>query len=170
MGAVVAFTDITASSFVGRQQLEDGASVSGGGIATSSLLYLVLPVIMAGAMFVQYKLNPAPPDPIQAKVFMILPLVMSVTFAFFPSGLVLYWVTNNVLTLAAVPWILAHGGEAYAARWPGFTALERPTTEGWRPAAQGSRSSGMSALASWSSIGLPVESSQPETSQPSPFR
>jgi YidC/Oxa1 family membrane protein insertase len=62
--------------------------------------FFVLPVIMAGAMFVQYKLNPAPPDPIQAKVFMILPLVMSVTFAFFPAGLVLYWVTNTILSIA----------------------------------------------------------------------
>ena len=62
--------------------------------------WFVLPVIMAGAMFIQYKLNPAPPDPIQAKVFMILPLVMSVTFAFFPAGLVLYWVTNTVLSIA----------------------------------------------------------------------
>ena len=62
--------------------------------------YYVLPVIMAGAMFVQYKLNPAPPDPVQAKVMMILPLVMSVTFAFFPSGLVLYYVVNTLLTIA----------------------------------------------------------------------
>ncbi len=62
--------------------------------------FYVLPVIMAGAMFVQYKLNPAPPDPIQAKVFMVLPLVMSVTFAFFPAGLVLYWVTNTILSIA----------------------------------------------------------------------
>jgi YidC/Oxa1 family membrane protein insertase len=60
----------------------------------------ILPLIMAGAMFVQYKLNPTPPDPIQAKVFMIMPLVMSVTFAFFPSGLVLYWVTNTLLSIA----------------------------------------------------------------------
>ncbi|MET0808575.1 MAG: membrane protein insertase YidC [Pseudoxanthomonas sp.] len=60
----------------------------------------ILPAIMAAAMFVQYKLNPAPPDPIQAKVMMILPLVMSVTFAFFPAGLVLYWVTNTLLTIA----------------------------------------------------------------------
>ena len=60
----------------------------------------ILPLIMAGAMFVQYKLNPAPPDPVQAKVFMIMPLVMSVTFAFFPAGLVLYWVTNTVLSIA----------------------------------------------------------------------
>ena len=62
--------------------------------------YYILPAIMAVAMFVQYKLNPAPPDPVQAKVFMILPLVMSVTFAFFPAGLVLYWVTNTVLSIA----------------------------------------------------------------------
>ena len=55
---------------------------------------------MAGAMFVQYKLNPAPPDPVQAKVFMIMPLAMSVMFAFFPAGLVLYWVTNTVLSIA----------------------------------------------------------------------
>jgi YidC/Oxa1 family membrane protein insertase len=62
--------------------------------------FFVLPVIMAGAMFVQYKLNPTPPDPIQAKVFMILPIVMSATFAFFPAGLVLYWVTNTLLSIA----------------------------------------------------------------------
>jgi len=62
--------------------------------------FFVLPVIMAGAMYVQYKLNPTPPDPIQAKVFMILPFVMSITFAFFPAGLVLYWVTNTLLTIA----------------------------------------------------------------------
>jgi YidC/Oxa1 family membrane protein insertase len=45
-------------------------------------------------------LNPAPPDPVQAKVMMILPIVMSVTFAFFPSGLVLYYVVNTLLTIA----------------------------------------------------------------------
>src|SRR3984957_16185164 len=62
--------------------------------------YFILPAIMAGAMLVQYKLNPTPPDPIQAKVFMIMPLVMSVTFSFFPAGLVLYWVTNTLLSIA----------------------------------------------------------------------
>jgi YidC/Oxa1 family membrane protein insertase len=62
--------------------------------------YFILPAIMAAAMFVQYKLNPTPPDPIQAKVFMIMPLVMSATFAFFPAGLVLYWVTNTLLSIA----------------------------------------------------------------------
>ena len=61
--------------------------------------WFVLPVIMAVAMFIQTKLNPTPPDPIQAKVFMILPIVMSLTFAFFPAGLVLYWVTNTVLSI-----------------------------------------------------------------------
>jgi YidC/Oxa1 family membrane protein insertase len=60
----------------------------------------ILPAIMAVAMFVQYKLNPAPPDPVQAKVFMIMPFAMSVMFAFFPAGLVLYWVTNTVLSIA----------------------------------------------------------------------
>ena len=62
--------------------------------------FFVLPLIMAGAMFAQYKLNPAPPDPVQAKVFMIMPFAMSVMFAFFPAGLVLYWVTNTLLTIA----------------------------------------------------------------------
>jgi YidC/Oxa1 family membrane protein insertase len=62
--------------------------------------YFILPLIMAGAMFVQYKLNPAPPDPVQARVFMIMPIVMSATFAFFPAGLVLYWVTNTILSIA----------------------------------------------------------------------
>jgi YidC/Oxa1 family membrane protein insertase len=62
--------------------------------------YFILPAIMAGAMFFQYKLNPPAQDPVQAKVFMIMPLVMSVTFAFFPAGLVLYWVTNTILSIA----------------------------------------------------------------------
>ncbi|MGH8304729.1 MAG: membrane protein insertase YidC, partial [Steroidobacteraceae bacterium] len=62
--------------------------------------WFILPGIMAVAMFVQYKLNPTPPDPVQAKVFMIMPLAMSATFAFFPAGLVLYWVTNTVLSIA----------------------------------------------------------------------
>ena len=66
----------------------------------AKLKFFILPAIMAGAMFVQYKLNPAPPDPVQAKVFMVMPLVMSVMFAFFPAGLVLYWVTNTVLSIA----------------------------------------------------------------------
>jgi YidC/Oxa1 family membrane protein insertase len=62
--------------------------------------FFVLPLIMAVAMFVQYKLNPQPPDPVQQKVFMIMPIAMSAMFAFFPAGLVLYWVTNTVLSIA----------------------------------------------------------------------
>jgi len=61
--------------------------------------YFVLPAIMAAAMFVQYKLNPQVGDPMQQKVFMFMPLAMSVTFAFFPAGLVLYWVTNTILSI-----------------------------------------------------------------------
>jgi YidC/Oxa1 family membrane protein insertase len=60
----------------------------------------ILPAIMAAAMFMQYKLNPTAADPVQQKVFMIMPLVMSFTFAFFPAGLVLYWVTNTILSIA----------------------------------------------------------------------
>jgi YidC/Oxa1 family membrane protein insertase len=61
--------------------------------------YYILPAIMAGAMFVQFKLNPQMGDPVQQKIMMIMPLAMSVTFAFFPSGLVLYWVTNTILSI-----------------------------------------------------------------------
>ena len=60
----------------------------------------ILPAIMAVAMFVQYKINPQMGDPVQQKIFMIMPIAMSVMFAFFPSGLVLYWVTNTVLSIA----------------------------------------------------------------------
>jgi len=59
--------------------------------------YYILPVIMGASMFIQTKMNPAPPDPIQAKVMLILPLVFSVMFFFFPSGLVLYWTMQNIL-------------------------------------------------------------------------
>ncbi|MGB5736386.1 MAG: membrane protein insertase YidC [Thiohalocapsa sp.] len=61
--------------------------------------YYVLPLIMGVSMFVQQKLNPPPPDPIQAKVMMALPFVFTVFFAFFPSGLVLYWTVNNLLSI-----------------------------------------------------------------------
>ncbi|MCB1802161.1 MAG: membrane protein insertase YidC, partial [Gammaproteobacteria bacterium] len=62
--------------------------------------YFVLPLIMGVSMFVQQKLNPAPPDPMQAKIMMALPVVFTVMFAFFPAGLVLYWVVNNLLSIA----------------------------------------------------------------------
>ena len=62
--------------------------------------YFVLPAIMGAAMFGQFKLNPAPPDPMQAKIFAFMPLVMTVMMAFFPAGLVLYWITNTGLSIA----------------------------------------------------------------------
>jgi YidC/Oxa1 family membrane protein insertase len=62
--------------------------------------YYILPIIMAASMFVQTKLNPTPPDPIQAKVMLYMPLIFSVMFFFFPAGLVLYWVVNNLLSIA----------------------------------------------------------------------
>ncbi len=62
--------------------------------------YFILPLLMGAAMFGQYKLNPTPPDPVQAKVFMFMPIIMTVMFAWFPSGLVLYWLTNTVLSIA----------------------------------------------------------------------
>lgn len=62
--------------------------------------YFILPLIMGAAMFLQQKLNPAPADPVQAKVMQIMPIVFTGFFAFFPSGLVLYWVTNTILSIA----------------------------------------------------------------------
>lgn len=62
--------------------------------------YFVLPLVMGVTMFIQQKLNPAPMDPVQEKVMSILPIVFTVFFAFFPSGLVLYWVVNNILSIA----------------------------------------------------------------------
>jgi YidC/Oxa1 family membrane protein insertase len=62
--------------------------------------FYILPAVMMASMFIQYKLNPAPPDPVQAKMMMVMPLVFGVTFFFFPAGLVLYWVVNNLLSIA----------------------------------------------------------------------
>ncbi len=62
--------------------------------------FFILPLIMMASMFIQYKLNPAPPDPTQAKMMLIMPLVFGFTFFFFPAGLVLYWVVNNLLSIA----------------------------------------------------------------------
>ena len=73
--------------------------------------YFVLPLIMGVTMLIQQKLNPAPMDPIQAKVMMILPVVFTVFFAFFPSGLVLYWVVNNTLSIAQ-QWVITRRVEA----------------------------------------------------------
>ncbi|MDH3746921.1 MAG: membrane protein insertase YidC [Gammaproteobacteria bacterium] len=62
--------------------------------------YFILPLIMGAAMLFQQKLNPAPADPVQAKVMQIMPVMFTGFFAFFPSGLVLYWVTNTLLSIA----------------------------------------------------------------------
>jgi YidC/Oxa1 family membrane protein insertase len=67
--------------------------------------FFILPVVMAASMFIQTRLNPTPPDPIQAKVMMFMPIVFSVMFFFFPAGLVLYWVVNNVLSIAQ-QWVI----------------------------------------------------------------
>jgi YidC/Oxa1 family membrane protein insertase len=62
--------------------------------------YYVLPLIMGATMFIQTKLNPTPPDPIQAKVMLFMPIVFTGMFLFFPAGLVLYWTVNNILSIA----------------------------------------------------------------------
>jgi YidC/Oxa1 family membrane protein insertase len=62
--------------------------------------YYILPLIMGATSLIQTRLNPAPPDPIQAKVMMMMPILFTVMFLWFPSGLVLYWVVNNSLSIA----------------------------------------------------------------------
>ncbi|HUG98915.1 MAG TPA: membrane protein insertase YidC [Gammaproteobacteria bacterium] len=59
----------------------------------------ILPLLMGVTMFIQQKLNPAPPDPMQAKIMQFLPVIFTVFFAFFPAGLVLYWFVNNLLAI-----------------------------------------------------------------------
>jgi YidC/Oxa1 family membrane protein insertase len=62
--------------------------------------FYVLPLIMGATMFIQTKLNPTPPDPIQAKVMLFMPIMFTGMFLFFPAGLVLYWTVNNLLSIA----------------------------------------------------------------------
>lgn len=62
--------------------------------------YFLLPLLMGASMWVQQSLNPAPPDPMQAKIMKWMPVIFTVFFLWFPAGLVLYWVTNNVLSIA----------------------------------------------------------------------
>ncbi len=61
--------------------------------------YYVLPVLMTATMILQTKMNPVPPDPVQAKVMQFMPYVFSIFFFFFPAGLVLYWLVNNILSI-----------------------------------------------------------------------
>lgn len=73
--------------------------------------YFVLPVIMGISMFIQTKLNPAPTDPLQAKIMQIMPLAFSIIFFFFPAGLVLYSIVNNILSISQ-QWYITHSAEA----------------------------------------------------------
>ena len=77
------------------------------------------PLIMGVTMFLQQKLNPAPPDPVQARIFMLLPIIFTFMLAHFPSGLVIYWSWNNTLSIAQ-QWIImgatASAGKAAACR------------------------------------------------------
>jgi YidC/Oxa1 family membrane protein insertase len=62
--------------------------------------WFILPVLMMATMWIQFKLNPTPPDPVQARVMMMMPFIFGVMFFFFPAGLVLYWLVNNILSIA----------------------------------------------------------------------
>jgi YidC/Oxa1 family membrane protein insertase len=72
--------------------------------------YYVLPLIMGASMFIQQKLNPAPMDPMQQKILMFLPVIFTAFFMVFPAGLVLYWVANNILSIAQ-QWYITRGIE-----------------------------------------------------------
>jgi len=61
--------------------------------------YYVLPILMTITMVIQTRLNPVPPDPVQAKVMQFMPFIFSIFFFFFPAGLVLYWLVNNILSI-----------------------------------------------------------------------
>lgn len=67
--------------------------------------YFVLPLLMGASMYIQQKLNPPPPDPMQAKIFQFMPIIFTVFFLFFPAGLVLYWLVNNILSIAQ-QWVI----------------------------------------------------------------
>lgn len=67
--------------------------------------YYILPLLMGITMFIQFRLNPRPPDPMQEKIFMVMPIFMTAFMAFFPAGLVLYWFVNNLLSIAQ-QWVI----------------------------------------------------------------
>ncbi len=62
--------------------------------------YFILPLLMGATMFIQMSLNPTPPDPVQARVMKLMPIIFTVFFLWFPAGLVLYWLVNNILSIA----------------------------------------------------------------------
>ncbi|MCA3250376.1 MAG: membrane protein insertase YidC [Rubrivivax sp.] len=67
--------------------------------------WFILPILMTASSLVQVWLNPTPPDPVQARLMWIMPLAFGIMFFFFPAGLVLYWLTNNILSIAQQWWI-----------------------------------------------------------------
>ncbi|WP_095081055.1 membrane protein insertase YidC [Pseudomonas sp. Irchel s3h17] len=75
--------------------------------------FFILPIIMGATMFIQQQLNPTPPDPMQAKVMKMMPIIFTFFFLWFPAGLVLYWVVNNVLSIAQ-QWYITRKIEAAA--------------------------------------------------------
>ncbi|MFY1665828.1 membrane protein insertase YidC [Pseudomonas sp. Pseu.R1] len=75
--------------------------------------FFILPIIMGATMFIQQRLNPAPPDPMQAKVMKLMPIIFTFFFLWFPAGLVLYWVVNNTLSIAQ-QWYITRSIEAKA--------------------------------------------------------
>ena len=75
--------------------------------------YFILPIIMGVTMFIQQQLNPTPPDPMQARVMKLLPIIFTFFFLWFPAGLVLYWVVNNILSIAQ-QWYITRQIEAAA--------------------------------------------------------
>jgi len=79
--------------------------------------YYILPLIMAATMVVQMRLSPVPPDPVQAKIMKAMPLIFGVFFFFFPAGLVIYWIVNNVLSIGQ-QWYITKKMETDAAATP----------------------------------------------------
>lgn len=75
--------------------------------------YFILPIVMGLTMFIQQMLNPTPPDPMQARVMKLLPIIFTFFFLWFPAGLVLYWVVNNILSIAQ-QWYITRQIEAAA--------------------------------------------------------
>ncbi len=76
--------------------------------------YFILPILMGASMMIQMSLNPTPPDPMQAKIMKLMPLIFTVFFLWFPAGLVLYWLTNNILSIAQ-QWYITRQIEAETA-------------------------------------------------------
>ena len=76
--------------------------------------YFILPILMGASMFLQMHLNPTPPDPMQAKIMKMMPLIFTVFFLWFPAGLVLYWLVNNILSISQ-QWYITRKIEAETA-------------------------------------------------------